>query len=136
MIDYCLGCGGVWLDALEQQDMLRGVGADAANDRAVGERGPYRAVTRLREKDRTVCAGCAIACNTGTSYVSAAGLICRDCYIERMNRAAKTRVAEGGPSAFEEAIELSVMAADWFEPLGRLLSFFVDGKAMIRVSDD
>jgi Zn-finger nucleic acid-binding protein len=88
-LDVCLGCGGVWLDARDQEEgMVRGLGDDAhRSDRP--SKNPYRAVEQARAQVRdlasTRCARCGDAAEVKATMMAADGLVCRRCWAQALH---------------------------------------------------
>lgn len=74
-VDYCSGCGGVWLDAPELEGRAKledGWTPDLS--------GPYRAMQRTVSTEHTDCARCRQRELVEKMYMSEDGLLCFQCY--------------------------------------------------------
>ena len=74
LIDYCGGCGGVWLDAQDHEGRTRDDHQDLL------ERGPYRAIQRAASTKEAACTGCTTVANVAQMYMATSGLVCRQCH--------------------------------------------------------
>lgn len=98
-VDYCSGCGGVWLDAPE---LLKGR-AKLEDGWAPDLSGPYRAMQRTVSTEYTDCADCRQRELAEKMYMSGRGLLCFQCYgaglLEDQQRRAEASVQAETPDA-------------------------------------
>ena len=97
-IDYCTGCGGVWLEANEQRGLVHGVGAKR---KGAARGNPYRAIRQVVDRTHMSCTRCAQRSQTSKMYLSESGPLCRPCYF-----AAIGRKQAAGEAPLDELYEL------------------------------
>jgi Zn-finger nucleic acid-binding protein len=93
-VDYCPGCGGVWLEAHEQ---LGRVNLENVAGRPAPS--PYRAVERAARTEVTTCCACGQNARVRETYMAAEGLVCRSCYHGAIERVQQRRAREAGTAA-------------------------------------
>ena len=91
-IDYCIACGGVWLDQRES------IGHVIAR-RSAGSGGPYRAIERAANSDAAACVVCKQEDKIAKMYMSGDGLLCNWCHGRTLRMAQLGRAAESNPLA-------------------------------------
>lgn len=78
LIDFCLACGGVWLDASEAAELLR---EPEAAPPATKSASPFRhSALELARTGETQCGHCKAAVERARLYAVAGGFVCGPCY--------------------------------------------------------
>ncbi|MFO0554269.1 MAG: zf-TFIIB domain-containing protein [Polyangiaceae bacterium] len=95
LLDFCLVCGGVWLDAEDATEILREPGAPPAPRSAT----PFRqSAIELEETGETRCGRCNTAVSRARLYAVEGGFVCGECHFgapEKHREALRSQKSNG-----------------------------------------
>ncbi len=100
-VDYCEGCGGVWLDADDHTGRTRGLDGEQVD---LPRGSPYRAIQRAVRTSHAKCIGCSAETRIRDMYMACDGLACRRCYFAATQRQADRRAQESRDHPLVEAL--------------------------------